>query len=106
MKLAILATIFLPFIFKIEGDFFKVMPEINPKEVYTTKEIQDFLKISPSTMKRLLKKGIIKAYRVGGTYRIWGSEILQLVSPKLESKVYRKLYKPIKEKVKEAMERW
>jgi len=80
--------------------------EIRPNQIYTTEETRDFLKISPSTMKRLLKKGIIKAYRVGGTYRIWGSEILQLVSPKLESKVYRKLYKPIKEKVKEAMEKW
>jgi excisionase family DNA binding protein len=81
------------------------MAEINPKEVYTTKEAQDFLKVSPSTFKRLLKGGIIKAYKVGGTYRIWGSEILQLVSPKLESKVY-KVYDKVREKTRRTIEKW
>lgn len=78
---------------------------INPKEVYTTKEAQDFLKVSQSTIKRLLKRGIIKAYKVGGTYRIWGSELLQLVSPKLESKVY-KVYTKAREKTRKAIEKW
>ncbi len=81
------------------------MPEIKPKEVYTTKEAQDFLKISESTIKRLLKRGMIKAYKVGGTYRIWGSEILQLVSPKLESKVY-KVYDKIRDKTRKTIEKW
>jgi excisionase family DNA binding protein len=81
------------------------MVEIKPKEVYTTKEAQDFLKVSSSTIKRLLKSGIIKAYKVGGTYRIWGSEILQLVSPKLESKVY-KVYDKIREKTIKTIEKW
>jgi len=76
---------------------------INPNEIYTTKEARDFLKISLSTIKRLLKRGIIKAYKVGGTYRIWGSEILQLVSPKLESKVY-KVYDKIREKTRKTIE--
>lgn len=78
---------------------------INPKEVYTTKEAQDFLKISQSTIKRLLKKGMLKAYKVGGTYRIWGSEILGLVSPKVESKVYQ-VYSKIREKTKKTIEKW
>lgn len=81
------------------------MVKINPKEVYTTKEAQDFLKISSSTIKRLLKRGIIKAYKVGGTYRIWGSEILELVSPKLESKVY-KTYDKIRNKTRKTIDRW
>ena len=81
------------------------MSEINPKEIYTTKETQDFLKISSSTMKRLIKSGIIKAYKVGGVYRIWGSEILQLVSPKLESKVYR-AYDRFREKTRKTIEKW
>lgn len=81
------------------------MAEINPKEIYTTKEAQDFLKISESTIKRFLKRGIIKAYKVGGTYRIWGSEILQLVSPKLESKVY-KVYDKIRTKTRRTIEKW
>jgi len=79
--------------------------KIEPKEVYTTKEAQDFLKVSSSTFKRMLKHGIIKAYKVGGTYRIWGSEILELVSPKLEKKVY-KAYSKIKEKTRKTIERW
>ena len=82
-----------------------LMPEINPKEIYTTKETQDFLKISSSTIKRMLKKGIIKAYKVGGTYRIWGSEILQLVSPELESKVY-KVYSKVRDKARKEIEKW
>ncbi len=81
------------------------MPEIKPKEVYTTKEAQDFLKISESTIKRLLKRGIIKAYKVGGTYRIWGSEILKLVSPKLESRVY-KVYEKVRDKTRKTIEKW
>ena len=81
------------------------MSEINPKEVYTTKEAQDFLKVSPSTFKRMLKQGIIRAYKVGGTYRIWGSEILELVSPELEKKVY-KAYKKVRDKTKKTIERW
>ena len=81
------------------------MSKIDPNEVYTTKEAQEFLKISTSTTKRLLKKGIIKAHKVGGTYRIWGSEILKLVSPQVESKVY-KIYKKVKDKTKKAIERW
>ena len=81
------------------------MPEIKPDEIYTTKEARDFLKISSSTAKRLLKRGIIKAYKVGGTYRIWGSEILSLVSPKLESKVY-KVYTKAREKTRKTIEKW
>ena len=79
--------------------------EIKPNQVYTTKEVQEFLKISASTTKRLLKKGIIKAHLVGGRYRIWGSEILKLLSPEIESKVY-KVYRGIKEKTKETIEKW
>ncbi|OHA61748.1 MAG: hypothetical protein A3J30_03115 [Candidatus Wildermuthbacteria bacterium RIFCSPLOWO2_02_FULL_47_9c] len=81
------------------------MAEINPKELYTTKETQDFLKVSSSTMKRMIKNGIIKAHRVGGTWRIWGDDILMLVSPKLEEKVYWK-YKELKDKTKKAIEKW
>lgn len=82
-----------------------IMSEINPKEVYTTQEAQDFLKISKSTIKRLLKRGIIKAYKVGGQYRIWGDEILKLVSPELEQEVY-KAYKKVREKAKKTIEKW
>jgi excisionase family DNA binding protein len=81
------------------------MPEIKPNEIYTTEEARDFLKVSESTFKRMLKRGIVKAYKVGKVYRIWGSEILSLVSPKVESKVYR-VYQKVRDKTKEALEKW
>ena len=79
--------------------------EIKPNQIYTTEEARSFLKISESTSKRLLKKGIIKAYKVGGQYRIWGSEILKLVSPEVESGVYE-AYKKIKTKAKRTISKW
>lgn len=82
------------------------MPEeIKPDKVYTTKETRDFLKISRSTLKRLLKKGIINAHKVGGRYRIWGREILRLVSPKFEEKAVD-FYRQLKEKTKKTIEKW
>ena len=81
------------------------MSEIKPNEVYTTEEARDFLKVSESTIKRFLKGGIIRAYKVGGQYRIWGSEILSLVSPDVEKKVYG-AYKRVKDKAKRTLEEW
>jgi len=78
---------------------------MQPDEVYTTKEVQGFLKVSESTIKRFLKNGIIKAYKIGGRYRILGSEILKLISPEVESGVY-KIYKKVKDKTREAIEKW
>ena len=51
------------------------MPQINPSEVYTTTETRSLLKISPSTMKRLIKRGAIRANKIGGQYRVLGKEI-------------------------------
>lgn len=79
--------------------------EIKSNKIYTPKEARDFLKISESTMKRMLKSGIIKAYKVSGQYRIWGDEILRLVSPKLESRFYR-AYKDIREKTRKTIGKW
>lgn len=81
------------------------MAEINPKEIYTTEEARGFLKVSESTIKRFLKRGIIKAYKVGGSYRIWGDEILNLLSPKVEEKVYN-IYKRVKDNAKENIKNW
>ncbi len=81
------------------------MSEIKPNEVYTTGDARKFLKISESTIKRMLKNGIITAYKVGGQYRIWGSDILRLISPKLESKVYQK-YAKIRSETKETINKW
>jgi len=79
--------------------------EIRPNEVYTTEEARDFLKISESTIKRLLKNGLIRSNKIGSRYRILGRELLLLVSPKVESGVY-KAYQNVKEKTKKTIEKW
>jgi len=70
------------------------MSMIEPNEVYTPKETGKLLKVSQSTIKRMLKNGAIRANKVGGQYRIWGHEILRLLSPALDEKatnVYQKI---------------
>ena len=81
------------------------MVEINPNEVYTTGESGMFLKISSSTMKRLLKRGLIRASKVGGQYRILGKELLRLISPKTEIRAI-KTYQKIKKATKAATKQW
>ena len=61
--------------------------EIKENEVYTHEETQDLLKISSSTLTRMIKKGLIRAAKVGKQYRIMGKELLRVLSPKLEDKV-------------------
>ena len=75
------------------------MSEISPNEVYTTSEAQSLLKVSNSTMKRLFKKGLLRANKVGGQYRILGKELLRILSPTVERRavgVYQKIKKKIK----------
>lgn len=79
--------------------------EININEVYTTTEAQHILKISDSTMKRLLKNGLIKANKVGGQYRILGKELLRIVSPELEKEAV-KSYIGLKKKVVDTINKW
>jgi excisionase family DNA binding protein len=79
--------------------------EIKPGKIYTSKEVRSFLKISESTMKRMIKNGLIKAFKVSGRYRIWGQEILRLVSPKVESRVFD-AYKKIKKKTTDTIKKW
>lgn len=79
--------------------------EIKPNAVYTTDETQKILRVSNSTMKRLLKKGLIKANKVGRQYRILGIEILRLVSPDVEQKAV-KSYLKLKQKVVNVINKW
>ncbi|MCU0679666.1 MAG: helix-turn-helix domain-containing protein [Planctomycetes bacterium] len=79
--------------------------EIKSDGVYTTEETQKILKISNSTIKRLLKKGIIRANKVGGQYRVLGKEILRLVSPEVEKKA-TKSYLDLKAKVIGKINKW
>ncbi len=79
--------------------------EIKPNAVYTTSEAEQILKVSNSTMKRLLKRGVLKANKVGKQYRILGLELLRLVSPELEKKAVDK-YLKLKMKAIDTMKDW
>jgi excisionase family DNA binding protein len=79
--------------------------EIKPNAVYTTEETERLLKVSNSTMKRMLKNGILKANKVGKQYRILGLEILKLVSPEVEKKAVT-AYLNLKKKVIEKTSDW
>lgn len=79
--------------------------EIKPQAVYTTTETMRILKVSESTIKRLLKKGLIRANKIGGQYRIMGREILRLISPDLEQTGVTK-YNTLKKKVVKKINQW
>ena len=70
---------------------------VDEKEVYTPQEAMSILKISDSTFRRLIKKGVLRAAKIGGQYRILGKHILQLLSPTLPGKVKRAYKKVIEE---------
>ena len=79
--------------------------EILPNAVYTTAEAKDLLKISDSTIKRLLKSGILRANKVGKQYRILGRELIRIISPEVEKTAIKK-YLNIKQKAKDKFNKW
>ena len=78
---------------------------INENEVYTTSETQKALKVSSSTLKRLLKRGIIRANKIGGQYRIMGKELMRVLSPNMERKAVTR-YQILKKKIKKKKKNW
>ena len=79
--------------------------EIREHGVYTTEEARELLRVSPSTIKRLFKRGLIRANKVGGQYRILGKELLRLLSPEAE-KAATVSYLRIKKKVVDKINKW
>ena len=78
--------------------------EIKENEVYTHEETQVLLKLSASTVTRMIKKGLIRAAKVGKQYRIMGKELLRVLSPELEDtvgKVYNKARRWVRTEVGE-----
>ncbi len=61
--------------------------EIKENEVYTPEEARALLKVSSSTVTRMIKTGLIRTARVGKQYRIMGKELLRILSPGLEDKM-------------------
>ena len=67
--------------------------EIQPNTVYTIEEAQNLLKVSRSTMLRLVRKGALHAGRIGAQYRFLGRDLLHMVNPAWEDQArefYRK----------------
>lgn len=76
-----------------------------PHSVYTTDEAQQLLKVSKSTLKRFLKRGLIRANKLGRQYRILGKEMLRLVSPQAEVRAVDS-YLKLKQKVVSKINKW
>jgi len=57
------------------------MGKTNDHRIYTLEEAQKLLKISSSTMRRLVKRGVIRAAKIGGQYRILETELLRQFAP-------------------------
>lgn len=49
------------------------------KEILTLTETADFLRISRSTIYRLIDSGSLKAFKVNGSVRFYKKEILQFI---------------------------
>jgi excisionase family DNA binding protein len=79
--------------------------EIKPNAVYTTKEVEELLKISSSTIKRLLKKGLLKANKIGGQYRILGHELFRALSPEMDVKA-TSVYHKVKKRAINIIDKW
>ena len=81
------------------------MTVIKPNEVYTPKEAEALLKVSNSTMKRMLKNGLLRANKIGKQYRILGHELLFMLSPKVDKKA-TDTYQKIKSKARDKIKGW
>lgn len=71
---------------------------IKEDEIYTPQETIALLKISDSTFRRLIRKGILRVAKIGGQYRVLGKNILSLLDPSLPVKV-KKAYKRVVEEL-------
>jgi len=54
--------------------------QVISNEIYTLKEAEEILKLSRSTILRLIKKNKLKTVKIGRQHRILGKEILIMVS--------------------------
>ena len=81
------------------------MAEIKPNEVYTTGETQELLKVSNSTLKRLIKKGLVRGAKIGGQYRFLGHDLLKIFSSEIDEKATQ-AYQKIKAETKKKIKNW
>lgn len=77
--------------------------EVRENEIYTLEETTSLLKISRSTFLRLIRRGVLNAYKVGGQYRVLGVEILRLFKPSVQDRA-KAAYLKVRESIKERLE--
>ena len=56
--------------------------EIAPNRVYTFDEVLELLRLSPVTLRRLIRTGNIPATKLGKQYRFLGSALLKALERK------------------------
>lgn len=54
---------------------------IEDGKLYTSAEIRALLRISISTLRRLVRRGDLAAHRVGRQYRFLGRDVLKCLQP-------------------------
>ena len=52
---------------------------ISDNKVYTPSEVASCLRVSPVTISRSIRDGKLKAFRVGGQWRILGSQVVKYI---------------------------
>ncbi|MBU1262708.1 helix-turn-helix domain-containing protein [bacterium] len=62
------------------------MMEIQEGAVYTTAEVAKFLKLSPVTVERKIRRGEMPGTKIGSEYRLLGDDILGLFRERKETK--------------------
>jgi len=71
---------------------------IDEHKVYTPQETSALLRISDSTFRRLIRKGVLRAAKIGGQYRVLGKHILKLLNPNLPGKV-KEVFNKVREEL-------
>lgn len=77
------------------------MAEIREAQVYTREEAEALLRVSRSTMMRLIKCGTVRAAKIGGQYRILGAELMRLLLPEPGYNAVRSVYRKGRQRVHE-----
>lgn len=64
---------------------------VKDDQVYTPKEVAKALRVSAVTISRAIREGRLKAFRIGGQWRIYGSELREYVETETQKALHRSL---------------
>lgn len=53
--------------------------ERNPDLLLKTQQVKSLIRVSDATMYRWRRNGIVKCYKIGGTYRYKAGEVLKII---------------------------